>query len=58
VLRPPVRAGADGAFTMTGMPSGSFAIRATGKGYENKQFADVTAGGARQTFALAREASN
>jgi hypothetical protein len=58
VLRAPVVSGADGSFTMTGMPSGSFPIKATAKGYEAKTFGDTTAGAGRQTFALTREASN
>ena len=58
VLRPPVTTGPDGSFAMTGLPAGAFPLRVTGKGYENKLFSDVTAGGGRQTFAITREASN
>jgi hypothetical protein len=58
LVRRPTTAGADGAFTMTGLPAGPFPLRIVGKGYQSKVFSDVTAGGGRQTFALDREASN
>ncbi len=58
VLRAPASTGPDGSFTMTGLPPGPFPLRSTGKGYENKLFPEVVAGGGRQTFPLAREASN